>query len=76
MKQRILVVEDDPSILTGLVDLLEGEGFHRGAGGGRVAALERHARARPDLVLLDVMIPEKNGYMSAGRSAGPTPSPP
>ena len=27
MKQRLLVVEDDPAILTGLVDLLEGEGF-------------------------------------------------
>ena len=27
MKQRVLVVEDDPAILTGLVDLLEGEGF-------------------------------------------------
>ncbi|MGA2480951.1 MAG: response regulator transcription factor [Spirochaetia bacterium] len=62
MKQRILVVEDDPSILTGLVDLLEGEGFIVVQATDGVAALARHAEARPDIVLLDVMIPEKNGY--------------
>jgi DNA-binding response OmpR family regulator len=62
MKQRILVVEDDPSILTGLVDLLEGEGFIVVQATDGVAALARHAEARPDVVLLDVMIPEKNGY--------------
>ena len=62
MKKRILVVEDDPAILTGLVDLLEGEGFTVEQAVDGAAALARHAEARPDLVLLDVMIPEKSGY--------------
>ncbi|MGA2974060.1 MAG: response regulator transcription factor [Spirochaetia bacterium] len=62
MKQRILVVEDDPSILTGLVDLLEGEGYSVIQAVDGAAALARHAEAGPDLVLLDVMIPEKSGY--------------
>jgi DNA-binding response OmpR family regulator len=62
MKKRILVVEDDPAILTGLVDLLEGEGFVVEQATDGAAALARHAEARPDLVLLDVMIPEKSGY--------------
>ena len=62
MKQRILVVEDDPSILTGLVDLLEGEGFVVEKAMDGAAALARHAEARPDLVILDIMIPEKSGY--------------
>ncbi len=62
MKQRVLVVEDDPAILTGLVDLLEGEGFSVEKATTGTAALERHAEAAPDLVLLDVMIPEKSGY--------------
>ncbi len=62
MKKRILVVEDDPAILTGLVDLLQGEGFAVEQAMDGAAALARHAEARPDLVLLDVMIPEKNGY--------------
>jgi DNA-binding response OmpR family regulator len=62
MKQRILVVEDDPAILTGLTDLLEGEGFAVVQAVDGNAALQRHAEEKPDLVLLDVMIPEKNGY--------------
>ncbi len=62
MKQRVLVVEDDAAILTGLVDLLEGEGFAVVQATTGTAALERHAEAAPDLVLLDVMIPEKSGY--------------
>lgn len=62
MKKRILVVEDDPAILTGLVDLLEGEGFAVEQAMDGAAALARHAKAKPDLLLLDVMIPERSGY--------------
>jgi DNA-binding response OmpR family regulator len=62
MKQRILVVEDDPAILTGLTDLLEGEGFGVVTATDGEAALRLHAGERPDLVLLDIMLPEKNGY--------------
>jgi DNA-binding response OmpR family regulator len=61
MKQRILVVEDDPAILTGLVDLLEGEGFAVAQATDGNAALARFGESKPDLVLLDVMIPEKSG---------------
>lgn len=56
------MVEDDAAILTGLVDLLEGEGFAVVQATTGTAALQRHAEAAPDLVLLDVMIPEKSGY--------------
>ena len=62
MKQRILVVEDDPSILIGLVDLLEGEGFAVVQAADGPSALARYAEAKPDLVLLDVMIPGASGY--------------
>jgi DNA-binding response OmpR family regulator len=62
MKQRVLVAEDDPAILTGLVDLLEGEGFVVTPARDGAEALIRHGEARPDIVLLDVMMPEKNGY--------------
>jgi DNA-binding response OmpR family regulator len=62
MKTRILVVEDDPAIMVGLADLLEDEGFavERAVDGRR--ALEVFAERAPDLVLLDVMIPEKSGF--------------
>jgi DNA-binding response OmpR family regulator len=62
MKQRILVVEDDPAILTGVSDLLEGEGFVVATASDGAAALARYAEAKPDLVLLDIMIPEKSGF--------------
>ncbi len=61
MKETILIVEDDPSILTGLEDLLAGEGFEiRTARDGK-AALRAWQSDKPALILLDVMIPEKSG---------------
>jgi DNA-binding response OmpR family regulator len=60
--QRILVVEDDPAILLGLEDLLTGEGYGvECARDGRMA-LELYWKQKPDLVLLDIMIPEFSGY--------------
>ncbi len=62
MKQRILVAEDDAAILTGLVDLLEGEGFAVDKARDGAQALSQWSERRPDLVLLDVMMPEKSGF--------------
>ncbi len=61
-KARILVVEDDPSILNGLLDVLvfngyAVEGFSDG-GLGLAAALEKSH----DLLLLDVMLPTLDGF--------------
>jgi DNA-binding response OmpR family regulator len=62
MKQRILVVEDDPSILTGIVDLLSAEGFIVLPATDGPSGLARYKAEKPDAVLLDIMIPEVNGY--------------
>ncbi len=62
MKEKIMVVEDDPAILTGLVDLLEGEGYRVCQADDGAKALELYRRESPDLVLLDIMIPEMSGY--------------
>lgn len=58
----ILVVEDDPAMLLGLTRMLEANGFAVVAArtGTAVAALVRDRR--PDLVLLDVMLPRKDGF--------------
>jgi DNA-binding response OmpR family regulator len=62
MNERILVVEDDPAILLGLCDLLESEGYGvERAADGRTA-LEAYGKAAPDLIVLDIMIPEKSGF--------------
>jgi diguanylate cyclase (GGDEF)-like protein len=58
----ILVVDDSRTVLAMVTDILEGEGYPvRQAENGRVA-LEMVDERRPDLILLDVMMPEMDGY--------------
>jgi two-component system alkaline phosphatase synthesis response regulator PhoP len=60
--QRILVVEDDLSILAGLSMNLKFDGYEvLQAQDGR-AGLERALDDRPDLIVLDLMLPQMNGY--------------
>lgn len=60
--RRILVVEDDLSILTGLSMNLKFEGYEvLQAQDGRTG-LARALDERPDLVVLDIMLPELNGF--------------
>ena len=61
-QHRVLVVEDEDNIAIALNYLLTREGYapDRIANGGE--ALARIRATRPDLVLLDVMLPEVSGY--------------
>lgn len=61
-KRRILLVEDDPALALGLVDALEFEGFdvtHARTGHDGVQFAQRE---RPDAIILDLMLPDTNGY--------------
>jgi len=60
--ERILVVEDDPAIVMGLADLLAGEGYLVETAGDGNEAIESYRNKKPDLILLDIMIPEISGY--------------
>ncbi len=60
-KMRILIAEDDTNIRNILQFTLEGRGYEVVAVGDGKAALEQSRAARPDLVILDVMMPHKNG---------------
>ncbi|MEE8590190.1 MAG: response regulator, partial [Spirochaetia bacterium] len=62
MAERILIVEDDPAIVMGLEDLLVGEGYLVDAARDGSQAIELYRRRKPDLVVLDIMIPEISGY--------------
>jgi len=62
MLQKILVAEDETSILIGLVDLLQAEGFEVFSCREGTEALRIYEKERPDLILLDIMMPEKSGY--------------
>jgi DNA-binding response OmpR family regulator len=62
MNERILIVEDDPSIRETTAIGLEGAGFRvREAADGR-EALDRFRQEPFDLVVLDLMLPEVDGY--------------
>jgi DNA-binding response OmpR family regulator len=62
MSGKILVVEDDQAILTGVVDLLESEGYTVYKATDGDTGYTVYEKERPDLVLLDVMMPGKSGY--------------
>lgn len=60
--KTILVIEDDVTIRTGILKVLESEGFHvlgaaNGAEGATLAASHL-----PDLILCDILMPEQDGY--------------
>ncbi len=60
---EILLVEDEPAIREGLAVLLESEGYVVRTAEDGARALELFRMRRPALVLLDVMMPRKNGYV-------------
>jgi two-component system, OmpR family, response regulator RegX3 len=61
-KRTILLVEDEESIVTPLVEALRREGFDTVVSTPVAGSLEAFERARPDLVLLDVMLPDGSGF--------------
>ena len=62
MANKILVVDDEPNIVLSLEFLMKQAGFQVRTAADGEAALAAVAADLPDLVLLDVMMPRKNGY--------------
>lgn len=60
--KRVLVVDDEPFILRSLTFVLRKEGFEVSEASNGEEALEKIRAELPGLVLLDVMMPKKNGY--------------
>jgi class 3 adenylate cyclase len=59
---RVLVVDDDPDMAAFLARMLAGEGMQAETVSDGAAALAAVAASRPDLVLLDVMLPDASGF--------------
>ncbi|MCQ9207261.1 MAG: response regulator transcription factor [Omnitrophica bacterium] len=62
MPQKILIIEDEVSILRGLKDNLVGEGYGVIAASKGKEGLEKALTEEVDLVLLDVMLPGMSGF--------------
>jgi two-component system alkaline phosphatase synthesis response regulator PhoP len=60
--KRVLLVEDEPGLVLTLTDRLRAEGYEVGAATDGPSGLERASREAWDVILLDVMLPGKNGF--------------
>ena len=61
LRRRVLVVDDDPEIFTFLATLLELEGIDSTVATSAAAALEKLEHVVPNLVLLDIAMPDRDG---------------
>ena len=62
VKKKILAVDDEPNILMSIEFILEMEGYEVHIARDGDEALEVAERVRPDLILLDINMPRKDGY--------------
>ena len=60
--RRVLIVEDDPDIRAAMTDVLSAEGHLVTEAGDGVEGLERAHEQKPDLILLDLMMPRMDGW--------------
>jgi DNA-binding response OmpR family regulator len=60
--ERILIIEDETPMRTALADLLAGEGYRALTAADGESGLERALAEKPDLILLDVMLPKLDGF--------------
>lgn len=62
MPKKILIADDEPNIVVSLEYLMKREGYEVVVAGDGEAALDAVAAQAPDLVLLDIMLPKKDGF--------------
>ena len=59
---RVLIVDDEPNIVISLEFLMKQQGYETATAADGRAALSEADRFRPDLVLLDITLPELDGF--------------
>ncbi len=62
MSHTVLIIEDDPTMLRGLKDNFEFEGYRVHTATDGDIGLKRALTLQPDLIVLDLMLPKANGY--------------
>lgn len=61
-KKKILVVEDDRSLQSAVVEMLNQEGYETVSAFDGEEGLAKLSQEKPDLVLLDIILPKKDGF--------------
>ena len=62
MANKVLIVDDEPNIVLSLEFLMKQQGYETQVARDGEEALAEVERFRPDLVLLDVMLPRRDGF--------------
>jgi DNA-binding response OmpR family regulator len=61
-KKYVLIVDDDPDLVETVSMMLESKGYEVGKAYDGIEGEEAIKKRRPDVLILDVMMPRKNGY--------------
>jgi len=62
MPKKILLIDDDPDLLNAVRMILESKNYNVAMAFGGIEGLEKAKTENPDLIVLDVMMPDKDGY--------------
>jgi two-component system, OmpR family, response regulator VicR len=61
-KKKILIIEDDRALQNALVEILSKEGYETTSAFDGEEGIEKAGAEKPDLILLDLILPKKDGY--------------
>ena len=62
MPKKILLIDDDPDLVKAVTMILESKKYQVAAAYGGLEGLRKVKTENPDLIVLDVMMPDKDGY--------------
>ena len=62
MGKRVLLIEDEPNIIEAVRFILSRDGWHVDTHSDGATAMEAIARKTPDVIILDVMLPNRSGF--------------
>lgn len=65
-KKKILIIEDDRALQNALVEVLEKEGYETVSTFDGEEGLSKAGTEKPDLIMLDIILPKKDGYEVLG----------
>jgi len=62
MPKKILLIDDDPDLVNAVSMILESKNYKVATAFGGIEGLQKAKTENPDLIVLDVMMPDKDGY--------------